>query len=141
VAWADATPDARVDITGALGVDALPADVTDLAHATATVRMTGAGVPAVLARVCPVDLRRFADGHAVRTSMAQVPTEVLRVDRDGPTYLLSVSRSFGPYFWALLTQAAGELSGDEDEYKRTLRPASQVGIIMTDNVDQARVGG
>jgi heterotetrameric sarcosine oxidase gamma subunit len=111
-AWTGAPLGVEGRVPDALWADLSPEDVTDLTHGTATARMTGASAPDVLARICPVDLRRLSDDHAVRTSMAQVSAEVLRADRDAPTYLLSVSRSYGPYFWSLLSQAAAELDAE-----------------------------
>jgi hypothetical protein len=83
-------------------------DTTCLTHAVATARLRGDGVAQVLAQICPLDLRSLGPARALRTTMAQVTTEVLRPG-DDTGYVLSVSASFGTYFWSVLDQAFDDL--------------------------------
>lgn len=93
----------------------LPADglvsVLDLTHGRALVRLTGADAPAMLAKICAIDLsdRVTPDGTAFRSSVAKVAADVVRDDQAGePSYLLHVERSSGQYFFDALLDAGAE---------------------------------
>jgi heterotetrameric sarcosine oxidase gamma subunit len=113
-AWIGAPLDTDGRLPDHLWADLSPEDLTNVTHGVATVRMVGSSVPEVLARICPIDPRQLPDNHAMSTSMAQVTTEVLRADGDTPAYLLSVGRSYGPYLWGVLSEAAAELEAGPD---------------------------
>ncbi len=69
--------------------------VLDISHGRGLVRMRGPRVSDLLARLTAFDLddRFVPDGAAFRTSVASVVTDVVRDDRDGPSYLLHCERS------------------------------------------------
>jgi heterotetrameric sarcosine oxidase gamma subunit len=81
--------------------------IVDLSHGRATLRIAGS-VPAILAHVCPIDLRRIAPGSAVRTSIAHVPTDIVFEDSAPTSWLLQVDRSYATYFLEVLIDAAGD---------------------------------
>jgi heterotetrameric sarcosine oxidase gamma subunit len=71
-------------------------DVVDLTHVRAMLRLRGDGAPALLSRVCALDLadEMFPPGAAARTLAAAVATELVRADVDGERpYLLLPCRS------------------------------------------------
>jgi heterotetrameric sarcosine oxidase gamma subunit len=83
----------------------------DVTHALACLRLTGRRAPALLAKICAVDLadRASPDGTAFRTSVAKVITDVIRDDTDGgPAYLLLCDRSLGQYLYDSLLDAGAE---------------------------------
>ncbi len=81
--------------------------IVDLSHGRATLRIVGS-LPAILAHVCPIDLRRSAPGSAVRTSIAHVPTDIVCEDSAPTSWLLQVDRSYAAYFLEVLIDAAGD---------------------------------
>ncbi|MFC5995744.1 sarcosine oxidase subunit gamma [Pseudonocardia hispaniensis] len=87
------------------------ASVIDLTHGRALLRLRGAEVPAMLAKVCAIDLSDdvIADGAAFRSSVARLVTDVVRDDVDGvPSYLLHCERSSGQYLFDALLDAGAE---------------------------------
>ena len=83
----------------------------DVTHGRALVRLTGDAAPALLAKVCAIDLRDRAtpDGRAFRSSVAKVVVDVVRDDVDGVrSYLLHVERSTGQYLFDALLDAGSE---------------------------------
>jgi len=68
-------------VTGAVALEGLAA-VTDQSDAWGVVRVAGAGVEDVLARLVPMDLRlaRFDVGAAARTMLGHMSVAVARVD-------------------------------------------------------------
>lgn len=78
----------------------------DMTHAVAIMRLASEFAPAVLAKICPIDFSRRPDAFALRTSMAQVGVEVVRHGVLDGDVLLLVPRSFGPYFYGVLRDAA-----------------------------------
>ena len=89
----------------------------DMTHVRAVFRISGHVAPAVLAKVCWLDLSddMFPNGAAGRTILAGVATEIVRDDADGMTsFLLLPSRSFGAYLWDVLLDAGLEF-GWEDQ--------------------------
>jgi heterotetrameric sarcosine oxidase gamma subunit len=90
------------------------ATCVDVGHGRALVRLTGSAAPALLAKVCGIDLadRGVPDGAAFRSSVARVVTDVVRDDiGDGPedrSYLLHCERSSGHYLAESLIEAGRE---------------------------------
>ncbi len=85
------------------------ADVVDLTHVRAAIRLTGAGARSLLEHVCALDLgdSMTPNGAAARTLVAGVATEIIRDDAAGePSYLLLMSRSFARSVWERLEAAA-----------------------------------
>ena len=83
----------------------------DVTHGRALVRLTGDAAPALLAKVCAIDLRdrTTPDGRAFRSSVAKVVVDVVRDDVDGVrSYLLHVERSTGQYLFDALLDAGQE---------------------------------
>lgn len=86
-------------------------EVVDLTHVRVMFRLTGEDAPALLSKVCALDLSNdmFPDGAAGRTLVAGVATELIRDDEDGTrSYLLLPSRSFGRYLHSVLVDAGLE---------------------------------
>ncbi|WP_299966979.1 sarcosine oxidase subunit gamma [uncultured Roseobacter sp.] len=81
------------------------AALTDQSDAWATMRVSGAGAEAVLARLVPVDLRpaRFEEGHTARTLIKQMTGSVTRTGPD--VFLLMVFRSMAQTLVHDLTEA------------------------------------
>ncbi len=85
--------------------------VLDLTHGRAMLRLTGADSPAVLAKVCNVDLAddMTPDGAVFSGSVAKVTCDLVRDDRDGVrSYLVSCERSFGRYLFSTVADACVE---------------------------------
>jgi heterotetrameric sarcosine oxidase gamma subunit len=83
--------------------------VVDVTSGRAALRLTGEAAPAALAKVCAIDLAAAADRSAVRSSVANVVTQVVRDDRhETPSYLLICDRSYGRYLAEALLDAGGE---------------------------------
>lgn len=89
--------------------------VIDLTHAHSLMRVTGSHAPDLFAKVCAVDLSDTITptGTALRTYVARVVCELIRVDR-GPdrSYLVRCDWSYGKYLFETL-QVAGEEFGIE----------------------------
>jgi aminomethyltransferase len=80
--------------------------LTDLTHGRAELRLAGPAAPAVLGRLCGLDLAGFSDGEARQTSVAKTPQLVRRRDLGGlPAYSLVGARSLGAYLWEALLEA------------------------------------
>jgi len=97
----------------------LPGVSVDVTHGRALLRLTGARAADVLAAVCGIDLADDAtpNGAALRTSMANLVTDIIRDDRDSTrSYLLGCERSTGQYLFDTLLDAGREFgiepSGD-----------------------------
>jgi heterotetrameric sarcosine oxidase gamma subunit len=87
------------------------AEVIDMTHVRAAIRLTGVGARALLECVCALDLSESMtpDGAAARTLVAGVATELIRDDVAGePSYLLLMSRSFARSVWSRLEGAASQ---------------------------------
>ena len=86
-----------------------PGDALDLTSAFALLRLTGAQVSGLLAKVCALDLARAPDGAVFRSSVAKVAATLVRDDRAGvPSYLVACDRSLGAYLHGALLDAGGE---------------------------------
>lgn len=77
------------------------AAVIDGTHAYGILHLRGAHGPDVLAQLCALDFddRAFPDGRTAQTSLAKVPALVVRLDDDGPAYLVLIGRSVAAYAW------------------------------------------
>ncbi|GAA1121766.1 2Fe-2S iron-sulfur cluster-binding protein [Citricoccus alkalitolerans] len=76
------------------------ASVVDLTHGRAMLRLTGRGAASLLVSLCALDLSGdlVPDGAALRTTVAGLVTDLVRVDQDDePSYLLHCERSSGVY--------------------------------------------
>lgn len=99
-----AAPTARDDVLGALRAAAADdeqlATVVDVTHGRVVLRLTGAAAPALLSRICAIDLddRVTPDGTVLRTRIAGLTTDLVRDDRDATrSYLLGCEWSSGRY--------------------------------------------
>ena len=103
--------------------DPPPADPSaswvDLTHGRALIRLNGKSAPTVLAQVCGVDLSDTVtpNGAAFRTSVAALATDVIRDDRDAPSYLLHCERSSGQYLFDALLRAGADLGIEIDGFR------------------------
>jgi heterotetrameric sarcosine oxidase gamma subunit len=89
--------------------------VLDVTHGRALMRLTGQDAPALLAKVCAIDLadHRTPDGTAFRSSLAKVITDVVRDDQDAArSYLLHCERSYGQYLFGALLDAGAEFGAE-----------------------------
>ncbi|MBC7814291.1 MAG: hypothetical protein H7175_24260 [Burkholderiales bacterium] len=89
--------------------------VTDMTHGRAIMLLVGAQAGAVLPKICGLDFHdeAFPNFHAAQTSLAKVPTLIVRADRDAvPAYLLVVERSLGAYVWGVVYDALQEFRVD-----------------------------
>ena len=85
--------------------------VLDVTSGRALMRLTGEMSPALLAKVCALDLETAPDGSALRSSVAKVNAEIVRDDADGRrSYLLACDRSYGRYLTAAITDAGAEFT-------------------------------
>ncbi len=99
----------------------------DLTHGRALMRLTGLSAPAVLAKLCGVDLSDDVtpDGSAFRTSVASLATDVIRDDlggggdgaKSGRSYLLHCERSSGQYLFDALLRAGAEFGIEPDGFR------------------------
>jgi heterotetrameric sarcosine oxidase gamma subunit len=93
--------------------------VVDVSHGRALVRLTGEQAPAMLAKVCAIDLRDRVtpNGTAFRSSVVKLVTDVVRDDQDGVrSYLLHCERSSGQYFFDALLDAGAEFGVEVDGF-------------------------
>jgi len=103
--------------------DPPPADPSaswvDLTHGRALIRLNGKSAATVLAQVCGVDLSDTItpNGAAFRTSVAALATDVIRDDRDAPSYLLHCERSSGQYLFDALLRAGADLGIEIDGFR------------------------
>ena len=89
----------------------------DLTHGQALIRLTGPAAPALLAKVCAIDLadHRTPSGTALRTSVAKLTTDLVRDDQEAvPSYLLHCERSYGQYLFEALLDAGAEFGVEAD---------------------------
>ena len=85
--------------------------VIDVTPGRTVLRLTGESSPALLAKICALDLATASDGAALRSSVAKVNAEIVRQDTDGrPSYLLACERSYGRYLTEAINDAGGEFS-------------------------------
>ncbi len=93
--------------------------VVDLTHGRALVRITGPDAAELLARLCGADLHddMAPDGAALRSAVAGVATDIIRDDRDLPSYLLHCERSSGQYLFDALTGAGESLGIGVDGFR------------------------
>jgi heterotetrameric sarcosine oxidase gamma subunit len=99
----------------------------ELTHGRALMRLTGLSAPAVLAKLCSVDLSEDVtpDGAAFRSSVASLATDVIRDDlggsghgaKAGPSYLLHCERSSGQYLFDALLRAGAEFGIEPDGFR------------------------
>lgn len=94
---------------------------TDLTHGRALIRLTGADAQRVLARVCGIDFSDdiTPDGSALRTSVANLATDLIRDDLPGGTrsYFLHCERSSGQYLFDVLVRAGAEYGIQADGFR------------------------
>lgn len=104
----------------------------DLTHGRALIRLSGSRGPAVLAKLCGIDLGDdiTPDGAAFRTSVAALATDVIRDDLvssgDGSartrshllrSYLLHCERSSGQYLFDTMLRAGAEFGIEVDGFR------------------------
>jgi heterotetrameric sarcosine oxidase gamma subunit len=77
---------------------------TDLTHSVAILGLRDAEAPRILSKLCPLDLSRMPQNFALRTSMAQVATQIVR-SAAGEIWLLA-PRSYAPYLLRVLVDSA-----------------------------------
>lgn len=85
--------------------------VIDLTHGRAMLRLTGERSADLLSKLCGIDLSDdfTPDGAALRTSVAKLVTDLVRVDTLGVrSYLLHCERSSGAYLFGALMDAGKE---------------------------------
>ncbi len=95
----EAVPDARL------------VSIVDVTHGRALMRLTGARMADLLAKVCAIDFSEEVtpDGAAFRSSVARLVTDVVRDDENGVrSYLLHCERSSGQYLFDALLDAGDE---------------------------------
>ena len=87
--------------------------VLDVTPGRTLLRLTGESSPALLAKICALDLETAPEGSALRSSVAKVNAEIVRDDTDGRrSYLLACERSYGRYLTDVINDAGeGLLSG------------------------------
>ena len=85
--------------------------VIDVTSGRTILRLTGESSPALLAKICSLDLETAPDGSALRTSVAKVNAEIVRDDVDGRrSYLLACERSYGTFLTEVIGDAGEEFS-------------------------------
>jgi sarcosine oxidase, subunit gamma len=98
-----------------------PVTWVDQTHGRALVRLSGPHGPALLAKLCGIDLDDdiTPDGAAFRTSVAALATDVVRDDLAGHTrsYLLHCERSSGQYLFDTLLRAGAEFGLEIDGFR------------------------
>ena len=106
---APGTADEVVERLGSV-VDEALVSVFDATHGRALLRISGQRAADLLSKVCAIDLSQqiAPNGAAFRSSVAKVVTDVVRDDRDAPSYLLHCERSSGQYLFDALLDAGGE---------------------------------
>ena len=83
--------------------------VIDVTSGRALLRLTGASSPALMAKICALDLEMVPDGAAQRSSVAKVSAEIVRDDTDGiRSYLLACELSYGRFLTEVLNDAGRE---------------------------------
>jgi len=85
--------------------------VIDVTSGRTLLRLTGESSPALLAKICALDLDTASDGSALRSSVAKVNAEIVRDDADGRrSYLLTCERSYGQFLTEAINDAGEEFS-------------------------------
>lgn len=85
-----------------------PVAVVDISERAVGIALSGSAALAVIEAGCPRDVSRFAVGYATRTIFEG--TEVL-IERTGAeAFSIEVWRSFAPWLWTALTQAASDFA-------------------------------
>ena len=95
------------------------ATVIDLTHGRALMRLTGGHSAMVLGKLCPIDLSEYMcpNGAAFRASVANVVTDVIRIDHYGiNSYLLHCERSSGQFLFDALLDSGAEFGIDVDGF-------------------------
>jgi sarcosine oxidase subunit alpha len=103
--------DAVVRVREELSDHAGPVTVIDVTHGRALLRLTGDDAPALLAKVCAIDLHDEVtpDATALRTRVAEVTADLVRDDRDGTrSYLVGCEWSSGRYLFDEIRHAGVE---------------------------------
>jgi heterotetrameric sarcosine oxidase gamma subunit len=102
--------------------------LTDMTHARVVLRIAGATSAMLLSKVCAINFgaAAFANGGAVRSSLAKVPCEIVRDDLTAASavppdstastlsYLIICERQIGQYIFETLIDAGSEYSIDVD---------------------------
>jgi sarcosine oxidase, subunit gamma len=94
-------------------LDGVHAALTDLSDGRVAIRLAGPSARDVLAKGCPLDLhpRAFSSGRAAGSLLAKADVLIHLLEDEpgrGPVFDLYVARSFAPYLWAWLEDAALE---------------------------------
>jgi heterotetrameric sarcosine oxidase gamma subunit len=83
--------------------------VIDVTSGRTLLRLTGTSSPALLAKICALDLATAPDGSALRSSVAKVNAEIVRDDAGGQrSYLLACERSYGRFLTEAIHDAGEE---------------------------------
>lgn len=83
--------------------------VIDVTSGRSLLRLTGTSSPALLAKLCALDLATAPDGSALRSSVAKVNAEIVRDDAGGHrSYLLACERSYGRFLTEAIHDAGEE---------------------------------
>lgn len=96
------------------------ASVLDLTHARALLRLTGNDAARLLAKLCAIDLHDATtpDGAALRSSVAELVTDLVREDDDGVrSYWLHCEWSSGQYLFDVLFDAGKEFGIEVDAFQ------------------------
>jgi heterotetrameric sarcosine oxidase gamma subunit len=87
--------------------------VIDVTSGRTLLRLTGESGPALLAKICALDLATDSDGAARRSSLAKVNAEIVRDDAGGRrSYLLACDRSYGRYLTEVINDAGEEFQNN-----------------------------
>ena len=86
------------------------ASATDLSHARAVLRVSGAAAEDLLAKLCPIDVEAMRAGDVAMTLAGPFQVQVARSGDE--EFRLYVFRSFGLAMWELLLDEAAEFGGE-----------------------------
>lgn len=105
----DAAAELERSVTAALGGE--PRALVDVSHRYAALSVEGPRAPVLLASGCPLDLHpaAFTAGTATRTLLGKAEIVLWRV-HDAPVYRVECARTFAPYVYAFLREAAREFA-------------------------------
>lgn len=105
----DAAAELERLVTAAMGGE--PHALVDVGHRYAALAVEGPQAPALLAAGCPLDLHpgTFGAGDATRTLLGKAEIILWRL-HDAPAYRVECGRSFAPYVYAFLREAAREFA-------------------------------
>jgi sarcosine oxidase, subunit gamma len=84
--------------------EGLPVAVTNVSERSIGLVVSGPNAAKLLATGCPQDMDQFTIGKASRTIFEAVEVVLIREDQD--RFHLEVWRSFAPWLWTALTEAA-----------------------------------